>query len=225
MSVFRKLGTLSRARSREAAQVIVDRNAHRIMEQEITDIEQAIVQHKHMLAELIASKKHIVRELDAINGLIKQREEQAKRLMNTEDKSDLVDAIVSEITDHEMAIEHLSQTRDNTDKKIFKMEKILNKAVLEVSNYRRELRVVKATFSTGGSVRSATGLAQRFSELKDTHQNLIDVQGFSEDREEAWEEMESRVGYGHIDVRLEAVNGSDRQLRAAAVRKRLCIEG
>ncbi|GAA5316522.1 MAG: hypothetical protein AseanaTS_17260 [Candidatus Pelagadaptatus aseana] len=194
------------------------------MEQEIVDIERSILMHKTTLAELLASKSQLARESDTVKALIQKREGQARRLISDEESSDLLEDVVREIADQEMILEKLAQSCSGIERRILKLEGTLNKAVLEVANYRRELRVARALHINGHSLPKQVGLTQHFSQLKETHARLVGVQEYKEDCDEAWGEMSSRLEGKSLDARLEAVDQSDHQIRIQQIHKRLKIE-
>ncbi len=221
MNILQKLSTLARGTGTEAALAIIDRNGYGIMNQEIIDIEKSILIYKNTLAELMVSNKQLDREAAAIKTLIEKRETQAKRLIHNKEGRELVEDIAKDMAVHEVSLEGLGQVRTETEKRIVKIEGLLHKALLEVANYRRELRVLRAQRHHAHGKSSYLGLTQKLSELKETHKRLMEIQTHNEDYDVAWEEMGSKIDTGKIDCRLEALQGSDHQLRIQQILKRL----
>ena len=221
MGVIQKLCTLARGTARESAQVVLDANAHRVFEQEIIDVENSIQTRKLALSEVIASRKQIGREAEAIQKLIAKRESQAQRLVKENKSADLVEAIANEIVDHEVALELLEKQREAIETRIHRMESSLHKALRNVANYRRDLRLAKAQHLSTSGVAKASSLPRQLSELETSSKQLVSLQAFDDDRDEAWVEMEDSVESGNIESRLESIGEGEKHGRVSDVLQRL----
>jgi phage shock protein A len=221
MSVIRKLCTLARGTARESAQVVLDANAQRVFEQEILDVEKAIQKQKHALSEVIASRKQVKSEAEAIQTLIEKRECQAQRLIKENKDDDLVEDIAKEIVDHEMALETLETQRAAIEKRIHNMECSLHKALRNVANYRRDLRMASVQQLSASCQAKTSSLPQQLSELEATRTHLVSLQTLDDEQDEAWVEMEERVGSGNIDSRLDRIGESEKHAHFTEVLERL----
>lgn len=88
MSVIKKLVTLLRGSARELGQSMVDANATRIYEQEITDAKASISQAKTELTGVMAQQMQTAREIERIKADVLRHENMALQALDKQ-KDDL----------------------------------------------------------------------------------------------------------------------------------------
>ncbi|MCP4430465.1 MAG: hypothetical protein GY806_05755 [Gammaproteobacteria bacterium] len=221
MGIFSKLTTLARGAARESAEVILDANAIRVFEQEIVDVEESIQLRKQAMSEVIVTRNQIDREIESIKTIIEKREEQARALIHKDNDPDLVDEIASDIVQYEESLSELESQRNAMSKRIMAMEAALRRALTEIAQYRRDLRLARAQQISASSLARANNIPKQLSELEGTRRHIAALQTGDDDRESAWAEMEDRMDPQGLNQRHEKVSMAEQAKRKEAVLRRL----
>ncbi|WP_293265113.1 PspA/IM30 family protein [Neptunomonas sp.] len=221
MGIFNKLATLARGAARESAEVLLDANAVRVFEQEIVDVEQSILQRKQAMSEVIVAHSQINREIESLNKIILKREDQAKVLLEDNADNDLLDEIASDILQYEEMYSHLEEQRKGMDKRIQIMKTALRKALSEVTQYRRDLRLAKAQQISLSGLAKANNLPKQLSELECTRRHVMSLQVGDDDQENAWVEMENCLDPHGQNQRYQKLNKADHDRKKALILRRL----
>lgn len=221
MGIFSKLTTLARGAARESAEVILDANAIRVFEQEIVDVEESIQLRKQAMSEVIVARNQIDREIESIKSIISKREDQARALIEEEKDTDLVDDIASDIVEYETTLDELERQRKSMSKRVLKMETALRRALTEIVQYRRDLRLAKAQQIGASSLAKANNIPRQLSELESTRRHIAALQTDDDDRESAWTEMENRMDPQGLNHRHEKISDAEQAKRKEAVLRRL----
>ena len=221
MGIFSKLTTLARGAARESAEVILDANAIRVFEQEIVDVEQSIQLRKQAMSEVIVARNQVEREIASIKSVISKREEQAKSLIENQPDDDMIDEIANDIVQYEDTLVDLQAQHSTMSKRILTMESALRRAVTEVSQYRRDLRLARAQQIGASNLARANNIPRQLSELESTRRHVADLQSGDDDREEAWVEMEDRMDPQGLNQRRSKVSDADKTRKKDAVLNRL----
>ncbi len=221
MGIFSKLTTLARGAARESAEVILDANAIRVFEQEIVDVEESVQLRKHAMSEVIVARNQIDREIESIKTIISKREEQARDLIDEEKEHDLVDEIASDIVQYEETLSELESQRTSMSKRIMTIEVALRRALTEIIQYRRDLRLAKAQQIGASSLAKANNIPRQLSELEGTRRHIAALQTGDDDRESAWVEMEDRMDPQGLNQRHEKISKAEQAKRKEAVLRRL----
>jgi hypothetical protein len=225
MGILNKLTTLSRGVARESADRLLDANAIRIFEQEIIDIENMIHLRKQSMSEQLVARKQIDREIESVQALVKKRELQACELLNKESQSALIEEIAVDIVQHETMLSDLTSQSESLSKRTFKTEVILRKALTEVAQYRRDLRLAKAKQTNSCMpIKNVGNLSKQLSELKNTHQHVINLQVQTDDSESVWEEMENQITTNNINQRMNDIDQKKKKKEILARIKKRAIE-
>ncbi|MFT6220682.1 MAG: hypothetical protein ACJA0C_000079 [Candidatus Endobugula sp.] len=225
MGILNKLTTLSRGVARESADRLFDANAIRIFEQEIIDIENMIHLRKHSMSEQLVVRKQVDREIESIQALIKKREFQACELLNKDSQPALIEEIAVDIIQHETMLSDLTNQSEDLSKRTFKTEVILRKALTEVAQYRRDLRLAKAKQTNSCMlIKNVSNLSKQLSELKSTHQHVISLRVQTDDSESVWEEMENQITTNSINQRVNENNQEKNKKAILARIKKRAIE-
>jgi phage shock protein A len=221
MGIFRKLTTLARGAARESAEVILDANAIRVFEQEIVDVEKSIQMRKHAMSEVIVARKNIDREINSIETIISKREEQAKSLIDNKADHDLVDEIASDIVQYEETHDDLRAQHKAMSKRIMAMETALRRAVTEIAQYRRDLRLARAQQIGASNLAKANNIPKQLSELEGTRRHIAALQTGDDDCETAWIEMEDLMDPQGLNQRHSKLSQADKTRKKDAVLSRL----
>jgi phage shock protein A len=221
MGIFAKLTTLARGAARESAEVLLDANAIRVFEQEIVDVEESIQLRKQAMSEVIVARNQIGREIESIQSIIAKREEQAKALLDNKSNNDLLDEIANDIVQYEETLSDLQAQHQAMSKRIMTMESALRRAIGEIAQYRRDLRLARAQQIGASNLAKANNIPRQLSELESTRRHIAALQTGDDDRETAWSEMEDRMDPQGLNRRHQKISAADQQKKKDAVLKRL----
>lgn len=221
MRIFTKLTTLARGAARESAEVLLDANAIRVFEQEIVDVEASIQLRKQAMSEVIVARKQIDREINAIKTIISKREEQARALIDKGSNDDLIDEIASDIVQYEETQADLQTQHKAMSKRILTMEAALRRAVTEIAQYRRDLRLARAQQIGASNLAKANNIPKQLSELESTRRHIAALQTGDDDRESAWTEMEDLMDPQGLNQRHEKISTAEQAKRKEDVLRRL----
>lgn len=221
MGVFSKLTTLVRGAARESAEVILDANAIRVFEQEIVDVEESIQLRKQAMSEVIVARNQIEREIEAIKTIIGKREEQAVAIIEKDSDQELLDEIASDIVQYEETLDNLKAQHKAMSKRILTMETALRRALTEIAQYRRDLRLARAQQIGASSLAKANNIPKQLSELESTRRHIDALQTGDDDRETAWSEMEDRMDPQGLNQRFEKIGTAEQLRKKEAVLRRL----
>lgn len=221
MGIFRKLTTLARGAARESAEVLLDANAIRVFEQEIVDVEESIQLRKQAMSEVIVARNQINREIESIKTIISKREDQARALIDEGSDDDLIDEIASDIVQYEATHEDLQAQHKAMTKRILTMETALRRALTEIAQYRRDLRLARAQQIGSSGLAKANNIPKQLSELEGTRRHIAALQTGDDDRESAWTEMEGRMDPQGLNQRHAKPSKAEQAKKKEAVLRRL----
>lgn len=210
-----------RGAARESAEVILDANAIRVFEQEIVDVEASIQLRKQAMSEVIVARNQIEREIEAVKTIISKREEQAVALLGNESDEDLLDEIAADIVRYEETLDNLKAQHKTMCKRILTMEAALRRALTEIAQYRRDLRLARAQQISASSLARANNIPKQLSELESTRRHIDALQSGDDDRESAWDEMETRMDPQGLNRRSGKIDTAEQAKRKEAVLRRL----
>ena len=225
MGIFSKLTTLARGAARESAEVLLDANAIRVFEQEIVDVETSIQLRKQAMSEIIVARKQIDREIESIRAIITKREEQARAHITDNSDHDLIDEIANDIVQYEQTLADLQSQHTDMSKRIQTMETALRRALTEIIQYRRDLRLARAQQIGASSLAKANNIPRQLSELESTRRHIAALQTGDDDRETAWIEMEDRMDPQGLNQRHSKISQADQDRKKEEVLRRLKAKG
>ena len=87
MSILKKIFTAVRGGAREVGEAIVDANAIRILEQEITDARNSLGKARENLTEVMAKEMQTKREISTLSQKITEHEDYASQAMEKGDEA------------------------------------------------------------------------------------------------------------------------------------------
>ncbi len=221
MGIFSKLTTLARGAARESAEVLLDANAIRVFEQEIVDVEHSIQLRKQAMSEVIVARNQIEREIESVKQVLAKREQQAEALLEENGEQNLIDEIAYDIVQYEDTLSDLKEQHGDMTKRITSIETALRRALTEISQYRRDLRLAKAQQISASGLAKANNIPRQLSELEGTRRHIAALQMGDDDRETAWTEMENRMDPHGLNQRQTKISQADHERRKNSVLQRL----
>lgn len=224
MRLVRKLNTLFRATVHDSAESLTETNCVRIYRQEIRDAGELLSRRRYALGAMIANRKDLEAELERAGRKIAQRESQVGILDGSTLTEDLLEASAREIADLEIHREAIKQRHMQTCEMICREELQLRKLLSELSEHRRDLKLLEAQLGNNGGSRPMAPqetISGRLMALRETRCAINGgVQGMNH-AEEGMAEADERVSGSAIDRALHEAQQDDASLRVAAVMERL----
>lgn len=207
MSIFAKLITLFRGASYEAGAAVVDANALRILDQEIRDADNALGRARDDLATLVAKRRMVEKELQALRDQSARYEGSARAALSKGDEA-LAREVAQRISELETEIgtktPQLADMRGAEER----LHQTIAQTQQKVETLRREIDVVKvndsvqraqaAVASRGGSAQASLGSAA------DSLKRIKERQAVQDEKFRAAAELEDRRTGADLDAKLAA---------------------
>ena len=205
MQVINKLITIVRGGVRESAEVVIDANSLRIFEQEIHECDTAIHQSKKHLSLIIAEKIRLQRDVKELATQIDEREEQAVKALEQDDQ-ELAREIAGLITEKERVMKLERNSLDKLDHQERSLKKSLKASVRQLNDYRRELRMVKATDNTHKATSKLTvdtaNVGNRMMDMQATLERIRSSQQDKSDHFVAVEEVNGELSEQSLEDKI-----------------------
>ena len=144
MNLFKKLQTAIRGTAYTTVQVVTDQQILTIAEQELREAQQSLLRAKQDVAQLVAAKLQLQRELDQLHGVIEKRSELAQSKLEA-DKEAEAKEIAERIVNDEQHAAHLRQQIKGLQIKEKKLRDGLERTRQTITRYQQELKTAKAT--------------------------------------------------------------------------------
>lgn len=222
MSVFTKLNTLFRASMRESVERVTDVNAIRIYRQEIVEAEELLNLRRDQLAATIATRRELEQDIARMERRIARREEQLRRLPESERGEELLALAAREIAAFESELQQGKQRHVELCELISREELALRKLLAETREHRREIKLLESRFrgQRPGTPAGQT-ISGRLAALRETRAAIAGAARGSDFLEAGVEEALARVETSPVDRKLEACRQDDETLHVEAVLARL----
>ncbi|MDB5688584.1 MAG: phage shock protein PspA [Sphingomonas bacterium] len=193
MAIWSKLFTLGRAGAHEASTAIVDRNALRILDQEIRDADTAQGKARDDLAGLVARRRILEQEVDSFQAQVAKYEASA-RVAVDKGNMDLARQVAQRIADLEQDItikapqiadmraaeDQIHTAIAATDRKIEQLRREVD--VVKVNESVQKAQATVAASTAGSSIGSAAQSLARIRERQMIRGEKIRAAGELEDR-------------------------------------------
>lgn len=177
MSIWSKLFTLGRAGANDAATAVVDKNAIRILDQEIRDAEIAQGKARDSLATLVARRRILEQEITSLRDQVTKYENSARAAVNKGDM-DLARQVAQRIADLESEIglkapqveqmrgseTQIQQAVVQTDRKIETLRREVEVVKVNDSVQKAQAQVSAGAVGAGSALGSAAGSLARIKE-------------------------------------------------------------
>jgi len=224
MGLLDKLNAVLRARAHDSLDTLTGANCVRLYRQEIRDAEALLSRRRDALAALIANRRDLESELERATRKIAQRESQVRVLDTSTLTEDLLQASAREIAGLELHRDIIQRRHRQTCAMISREELQLRTLLSELSEHRRDLKLLEAQWGIDGAVRPGgppETISARLRALRETRGAINgDVEGLDR-AEAAMTEADERVSGSPVETALRAVERDDTSLRIAAVMQRL----
>ena len=146
MSVIKKLVTLLRGSARELGQSMVDANATRIYEQEITDAKASIGQAKTELTGVMAQQMQTAREIERIKADVLRHENMALQALDKQ-KDDLALEVAARVAALEAELQAQTEAHAAYALQVSRLKDLIRSAEARVREHEREIGIAKTTES------------------------------------------------------------------------------
>ena len=225
MSVIKKLVTLLRGSARELGQSMVDANATRIYEQEITDAKASIGQAKTELTGVMAQQMQTAREIERIKADVLRHENMALQALDKQ-KDDLALEVAARVAALEAELQAQTDAHATYALQVSRLKDLIRSAEARVREHEREIGIAKTTESVyratqsisesmGASGSKLTSARESLERIRKRHEELAD-------RMAAAEELDAEFGHRALERKLaEAGIGEDPKVKAQDVMARL----
>ena len=144
MQLIYKLSTAIRGGTREALESAVDTNAIRIMSQEIYECETNLTESKHHLAEVVAQKLSLKRQLNAQQASIRTREASIRSSLEQGNEAKAMQQ-AGELAQQESFLVRQQEQFDKLEEYEHTLLQKLKNTAYVLGQYRSELSMAKAT--------------------------------------------------------------------------------
>ena len=218
MSVIKKLVTLLRGSARELGQSMVDANATRIYEQEITDAKASIGQAKTELTGVMAQQMQTAREIERIKADVLRHENMALQALDKQ-KDDLALEVAARVAALEAELQVQTEAHAAYALQVSRLKDLIRSAEARVREHEREIGIAKTTESVyratqsisesmGASGSKLTSARESLERIRKRHEELAD-------RMAAAEELDAEFGHRALERKLaEAGIGEDSKVKA-----------
>ncbi|MEM7545708.1 MAG: PspA/IM30 family protein [Pseudomonadota bacterium] len=219
--MFETLTTLFRARTAEAEEGLIDRNAVTLLAQHLRDARAEMAGARAAIARLMAREAEQSRALDALKAKIKLRETEAKIAID-KGEDDLAADIADAIIALEDRIEADEATRASLATRIREARERMQASELRLTSLTDQLRAARDTSLTRSSVGIAAPTTSALEKAVETARVLKARDQRLADLDEAHQRLDAEVGAETLDARIAAAGLSDEKAkRREALLKRI----
>lgn len=220
MNLFKKIQTAMRGTAYNTVQVVTDQQILIIAEQELRESQQSLLRAKQDVAQLVATRLQLQRELDQLNGVIAKRSELARKKLEGNEESEAKE-IAERIVNDELHATRLQEQIRNLQHKEKKLRDGLDKTRHTITRYQQELATARAT----AKAQSATSRllkpdvlpTNQLQEARQTLDRIAMLQDQNNDRMRAEESLEIDL----VDEDMDEVAEFEKQQAIDSVIQRL----
>ncbi|MAT92490.1 MAG: hypothetical protein CME59_07805 [Halioglobus sp.] len=224
MRLREKLRLLLHGSVNDSLENLTDANCARIYRQEIREAQDLLSRRRDALGAMIASRKDLESELERVGRKIAQRESQLEVLDASTLTVELLESSAREIAALEAHEEHTRQRHTQTCEMIAREELLLRRLLTELSEHRRDLKILEAQLGRSGPAAAGAGrdtVSGRLLALQETRAAIAGGVARQRHLEDAVEEAGERIDGSDVDRCLRQVEKDPQSLRVAAVLDRL----
>lgn len=146
MSMWKKIMTAFRGSVHEAGEAIVDKNAIRILEQEIRDAEKSLGDAKRNLTSVMAKEMDMARSVKDLDTQIKKYEDYAVKALDKGDEN-LALEVAEKIATLSEDRATKAQMQQNFANHIAKMKDMIKKSNTSLASMKQKMLMIKTTDS------------------------------------------------------------------------------
>ncbi len=155
MSILTKIITAIRGGAREVGEHIVDKNSIRIFEQEIKDAQNTLEKAKRDLTTVIAHEMQTSRVIELLNTDIEKHEHYASDALE-KGNEELALKIAEKIVEFQDELESQKKIQEGLSEKSGRLKNMIKQASTTLSEYERQLAMVKTTESVHKATKAIT---------------------------------------------------------------------
>jgi phage shock protein A len=182
MSILKKIFTAVRGGAREVGEAIVDANAIRILEQEITDARNSLGKARENLTEVMAKEMQTKREISTLSQKITEHEDYASQAMEKGDEA-LAIEIAQKIVELEGEKSSKEAILDSFTQHIATLKAQINQAEGTIAENDRQLLMVKTTESVQKATMSVTdSMSSNNSSMSNARESLERIKKRQQER-------------------------------------------
>ena len=203
MAIWSKLFTLGRAGANEAATAVVDRNALRILDQEIRDADKAQGKARDDLAGLVAQRRILETEVESYRAQAAKYESSARMAMDKGDM-DLARQVAQRVADLEQDIAMKAPQIEDMRAAEDQIHKAVAATDRKIEQLRREVEVVKVNESVqkAQSTVAAAGAGSSLGSAAESLARIRERQAIRGEKIRAAGELEDRRTGADLDEKL-----------------------
>lgn len=194
MYLIGKLATAMRGGTREVLEAAVDANALRILDQEIHECEDSLRQSRQHLAEVMAEKLRLQRQLDAARKKMASKEDFIRSRLERQDEAGALE-LADELAQQEDWLENQQAHCDQLHDYEQRLLKTLKSTTFKLEQYRAELRMSQATRRAqqvaGKLSRHANTHGDSFARMQDSLERIRQQHETFDDRMQAMQQIDS----------------------------------
>ncbi len=205
MASLAKLFTAMRGGATEAGQTVVDHQALRILDQEMRDAEKDLASAKSHLAEVMAQRKGVEREVTRLKAAITEHEDHAAKALDKGDEG-LANEVCDRIAQYEDELTVQSQAHAQYETGVNQLKRSIKSTERNIGAMKRQVSMVKATEKVQKASAAAnarfSGTNTSLTSATDSLERIKKRQQESADRMEAAASLATEEEGGELDQRL-----------------------
>ena len=205
MAILAKLFTALRGGATESGQAIVDHQALRILDQEMRDAEKALAEAKTQLAEVMAQRKGVEREVERLKAAVAEHEDYAAKALEKADET-LAGEVCERIAHYEDELKLQEQAHAQYDTGVNQLKRSIKSTERNISAMKRQVSMVKATEKVQKASEAAnarfSGTNTSLTSATDSLESIKKRQQERTDRMEAAASLAKEEDGGDLDQRL-----------------------
>jgi len=224
MGILNKILTAFRGGATEVGQSIVDANSTRIFEQEIRDAENHLTKAKRELTDVMAKEMQASREVDRLKRSISEHEGYATQALEKENET-LAMEVAEKISQLDQELAEQESANANFTAHATRLKDLVRKTERQLTDYQRQLSMVKTTESVQKATASITdsfaGSSSKLLNAKDSLERIKARQQQFDDRLVAAEQLADENSDKSLHAKLAEAGIGEQKSNANAVLDRL----
>ncbi|ACA85017.1 PspA/IM30 family protein [Shewanella woodyi] len=224
MGILNKIITAFRGGATEVGQSIVDANSTRIFEQEIRDAENHLTKAKRELTDVMAKEMQASREVDRLKRSISEHEGYATQALEKENEA-LAMEVAEKISQLDQELAEQQSANANFTAHATRLKELVRKTERQLTDYQRQLSMVKTTESVQKATASITdsfaGSSSKLLNAKDSLERIKARQQQFDDRLVAAEQLADENSDKSLHDKLAQAGIGEQKSNANAVLDRL----
>ncbi|RTR30591.1 PspA/IM30 family protein [Shewanella atlantica] len=224
MGILNKILTAFRGGATEVGQGIVDANSTRIFEQEIRDAENHLTKAKRELTDVMAKEMQASREVDRLKRSISEHEGYATQALEKENEA-LAMEVAEKISQLDQELAEQEAANANFTAHATRLKDLVRKTERQLTDYQRQLSMVKTTESVQKATASITdsfaGSSSKLLNAKDSLERIKARQQQFDDRLVAAEQLADENSDKSLHDKLAEAGIGEQKSNANAVLDRL----